>query len=160
MPGANASPAGNAAADVDIEPTHQGLAGDLDLELRIDAFLLHKAAAVGALRGQRHIMNLLGRLLGHGSVGLGPVVGSTLMPRLLGLVLGRSLGERRSLAFGGAGGFVQELLQLANAGLQLLHAGFQLGDLAILPGDDLQELFVRLPGHLGRSCISSARDAS
>ena len=147
MPWTNRSAARAAPPDVDIEPPYEGLAGDFDLELPIDVIFPHRPAAVGARWRQRHIVDLVRQLLRQGAMRLGTIVRPGLAAGRFRVCLGRSFRERRGLPLGGAGGFVEQLLQLDDAGLQLRHTDFQLPDPAIFPGDDFQQLFVRGLGH-------------
>ena len=133
MPPLNASAASGAASNVDVEPTHQRLAGNLDLELVIDVILLGSAATVGALLGQRDIDDLIGFLFGQGAVGLGAIVRAALAPGRGRRVFGRPLGERRGLALGRA----QDFLELRG----------QLTDLRLQVGHPLLKLFVGGLGH-------------
>jgi hypothetical protein len=120
------------SAYMDVEPTHNGPAGNLDLELLINMVFVGLSATVGALLGQRHVDNLVGPLFGKRAMGLGAVVVARLAARLLGILLRRSLGERSGLAFLGPRGLLQELLQLRHSLLEFGDPPFEPGTIGTL----------------------------
>ena len=122
-----ASAAAATSAHMDVESAHNGLAGDLDLELLINMVFVGLSAAVGTLFGQRHVDDLVGFVFGKRTVGLGAVMVARLAARLLGILLRRSLGERSGLAFLGPRGLLQQLLQLR-------HSLLEFGDPPFEPG--------------------------
>jgi len=123
----DASATAATSAHMDIEPTHNGLAGDLDLELLIDMVFVGLSATLGASLGQWHVNNLVRFLFGNWTVGLGAVVVARLAARLLGILLRRCLGERSGLAFLGPRGVLQELLQLRHSLLEFNDPPFEPG---------------------------------
>ena len=78
-----ASAAAATAAHMDVEPTHNRLAGDFHLELLIHVIFFGQPSAVGTLFRQRHIDDLVGFLFGKRAMGLGAVVAARLAARLL-----------------------------------------------------------------------------
>jgi len=95
---------------MDVEATHYGATGNLDLELLSDMVFIGLATTFGALFGQRHVDDLVGLLFWKGPMGLGAVVP---------VRLGRCFGERSGLSFLAPGGLLQKLLQLRQSLLEL-----------------------------------------
>ena len=122
-----ASAAAATTAHMEVEPPHQRLAGNLDLELPIDMIVFCRSAACGALLGQRHIDDRVGFLFWKGTMGLGAIIVARFAARLFRGVLGRSLGERSGLAFLGTRGVLQQSLQLR-------HSFLEFGDPPFEPG--------------------------
>ena len=89
--------------------------------------------SAGALLGQGHVDPLLGLLLRQRPMSLRTVVTAALASGPLGVVLGRSLRERRRLPFAGPGRLLQKLLQLGDAGFEPANRG-------ALPGYDRLQL--------------------
>jgi hypothetical protein len=112
---------------MDIESTYQGLTRDLDLELLIDMVFVGGSTTLGTLFRQRHIDDLVGLPFGKWAMGLGAIVVARLAARCLGVLLGRSLGERSGLSFLGPCGLLQELLQLRHSLLEFSDPPFEPG---------------------------------
>jgi hypothetical protein len=109
-------------ADVDVELAVDRLSWDLNLILLIDVGFVELAAAVGASIGQECLVNLVDSLRWQ-SMRPGAVVLAGLTPRLLGVGLGWSFGERGGLT-------LARTLLLLEQESEALDLGFQFGDAA------------------------------
>src|SRR5882672_3656809 len=99
-------------AEVHVELPINRLAGNFDLELRLDVGLVDGAAAIGAGVGQRGFVGFVDLLRRRRrSMRLGAVILARFTTGLLGFALGRPLGKRRGLPLAGAKGLVQEARQ-------------------------------------------------
>jgi hypothetical protein len=141
MPPLDAPAATTATADVDVELADQGTSRDLRLKLGGDLGLPDGATALRASVRQGCLQDFIDRCgAGGQAVAVAPVCRAGFAAGLLGLWLGRPLGERCGLAFGpalrlveaGAGLFefasetfvlLAELLDLGAELLQLLKDG-------------------------------------
>ena len=115
------------AAPMEVEPTEEGPAGNLDLALPIDMIFGDRSAACGALRGPRHVDDLIGWLFGKRARGRRALRVARFAARLLRGLLGGSLGEGSRLAFLGTRGVLQQSLPLR-------HSFLELGDPPFEPG--------------------------
>jgi hypothetical protein len=119
----NPAAALTALADVDVELPVDGLARDLDLELLGDMGFVQGAAAVGASVRQRRLVDLVDLLRGRWlAARLGAVVFAGLAAGLLGVRLGRALGEGSSLALAGTQGRVELTPQPLILGLEVVDS--------------------------------------
>ena len=125
---ASARPAARtAAAAVDVEAADDGPARDVGLELGVEVGLLDGAAAVGAGVGQGSVVAFVYLLRGRWwAVAMATVLGAGLAAGLLGVGLGRSLGEGSGLAFAGAEGVLELLAEFVAGTLELLQLLAQL----------------------------------
>lgn len=115
------------SANVDIEPTHKGLARNLDLELLIDMVFFGRPSAGGALIGQGHVDDLVRLLIGKRTMDLGTVVLARFTAGLFRILFRGSLGEWSSLPLLGPRGLFQELRQLRHALLEFSDLRFEPG---------------------------------
>jgi hypothetical protein len=130
MPPLDASAALAAATDMNVELPMNRLAGNFDLELRLDVGFLEGAAApMAGLRQQgfQGFVDLLGR--GRLAMGFLAVSGAGLAARLLGVGRGRFLGEGSRLTLAGTLGFFQLLRQGRHARFKFRDALPELGTL-------------------------------
>jgi hypothetical protein len=107
-----------AGADVNVELAVNRPTRNLDLILLVGVRFLDRPAAVGTgIRQWRFVgfVDLLGRL----AVSLGAVVLAGFAAGLFGRRLGRSFGERRSLAFTGTPLLVEEAGELFDLGAEI-----------------------------------------
>ena len=116
----NATEALTALPNVDVELPVNGLARDLDLVLLGHLRLVERTAAVGAAVRQRRLVDLVDLLGGRWlAVGFGAVILAGLAAGLLGVRLGRALGEGASLALAGTQGRVELTTKTPVLGLQV-----------------------------------------
>jgi hypothetical protein len=108
---------------MNVEPTHNRLAGDFDLELLIDMVFIGLSATLGAPLRQWHIDDLVGFLLWKRAIAFGAVVVARLAARSFRVLLGFPFGERSGLAFLGARGLLQELLEFSDPPFELGTVG-------------------------------------
>src|SRR4029453_14049042 len=108
-----------ALTDVDVELPVDGLARNFHLELPGDADLDERATAVGALLGQRCLVDLVDLVRGRWlAVGLGAVVLAGLAAGLLWLGCRLALGEGGGLTLTGTKGCVELTAEPLVLGLQ------------------------------------------
>src|SRR5262249_52956410 len=115
-----------ALTDVNVELSVNGLTRDLDLELLGDVGFVERSAAVRADLRQGRLVNLVDLFGGRGlTVRLGAVVLAGLAAGLLGLWLGRALGEGGGLTLAGTEGVVKLATELLVLGLQVVDASLK-----------------------------------
>ena len=120
-------------------------AGDLDPELLINVVFFYAAIALRALLGQRHVVDLIGSLLGQRPMGLPPVLLVALAAGTFGALFRSPFGERGRLALVGADGLVQKSFELGEAYLPF-------SDLSVFLANDREDLLAAGLGLPGRSC--------
>ena len=136
-----------AVAAVNVEPPHDGPAGNLRLVLHIDMHFDNHVATVVTAIGQRRFVDFV-YLAGwwRRSMAVPAVLVARLAAGLLGILFGRVARERRGLPFGGAFGGIETLLQIAIG----LH---ELLDSAILLCHPTAQLFVFGPQFSNSRCV-------
>ena len=158
MPPLEASAAAATATHMDVEPTHQGLAGDFHLGLLIHVIFFGESSAVGTLVGQPHIDDLVGFLFGKWAMDLGAIVGARLAARGLRGLLGCSLGTRSGLTLACPLGLFQQRGELTHLGLQGIHPHAELPVFFPQPLVLINQVLVRRRGHDTHSRCSFDRD--
>lgn len=130
--------------DVNVEAAYDRASWNLNLILLIEMILLHVTTAFLTLLGQRNVDDFVGFLFGQGTTSFEAILLATLAAGFLGILFGRSLGERRRLPLVGTRRPIDKLFELNDP-------RFELSDLPIFLGDGLKELFVGRLGHPGYS---------